>query len=105
MSILVPSNRQPPTPGEVIKEEILEPLGLSAAKLAEHMNVPSSIIYQLLSGKRKLTAETALKLEAVTGVDVGFWMNLQIAYDVYTARKNDPTKGLKKLQELEQELS
>lgn len=72
----------PTTPGEIILEEFLVPLEMSQAELARKMGVPTNRISQLVGGKRSLTAETALRLEAVLGVDATTWMNLQAACDL-----------------------
>lgn len=100
MPIVVPKNRPPTTPGEIIQEEFLVPLGMSQAELAREMGVPTNRISQLISGKRALTAETALRLEAVLGIDAGTWMNLQAACDIWEAKKFKPARGLHRLKAL-----
>ena len=97
MPIAVPKNRPPTTPGEIIQAEFLVPLGMSQAELARRMGVPTNRISQLISAKRSLTAETALRLEAVLGIDATTWMNLQAACDIWEARKGKPARGLKRL--------
>ena len=98
--ILLPKNRPPTTPGEIIEEEFLKPLGMSQAELARRMGVPANRISQICSGKRALTAETAYKLEAVLGISAATWMNHQLACDLYAAKKLKPAKGLRRLVEL-----
>jgi antitoxin HigA-1 len=83
MPIAVPKNRAPTTPGEIILEEFLVPLNLSQAELARRMGVPTNRISQLVAGRRALTAETALRLEAVLGIDATTWMNVQGACDIW----------------------
>jgi antitoxin HigA-1 len=100
MPISVPKNRAPTTPGEIIGEEFLVPLKMSQAELARAMGVPTNRISQLISGKRALTAETALRLEAVLGIDAGTWMNLQGACDLWQAKQVQPARGLKRLKAL-----
>lgn len=100
MPIVVPKNRAPTTPGEIIQDEFLVPLGMSQAELARAMGVPTNRISQLISGKRALTAETALRLEAVLGIDAGTWMNLQAACDIFEANKVKPARGLHRLKSL-----
>lgn len=97
MPIVVPKNRPPTTPGEIIQEEFLVPLDMSQAELGRAMGVPTNRISQLISGKRTLTAETALRLEAVLGIDAGTWMNLQTACDIWNAKKVKPARGLQRL--------
>lgn len=97
MPIVVPKNRRPTTPGEIVREEFLVPLDMSQAELARRMGVPTNRISQLISGKRALTAETALRLEAVLGVDATTWMNLQAACDIWEAKQAKPARGLRRL--------
>jgi len=100
MPIVVPKNRPPTTPGEIIQDEFLVPLGMSQAELARAMGVPTNRISQLILGKRSVTAETALRLEAVLGIDAGTWMNLQAACDIWAAKKEKPARGLQRLKAL-----
>ncbi len=97
MPIAVPKNRRPTTPGEIIREEFLVPLEMSQAELARQMGVPTNRISQLISGKRALTAETALRLEAVLGIDATTWMNLQATCDIWDAQQAKPARGLRRL--------
>ncbi len=60
----------------------------------------SRSISSFATGKRSLSAETALRLEAVLGVDAGTWMNLQAACNIWTAQRVQPARGLKRLPEL-----
>jgi addiction module HigA family antidote len=83
----------PTHPGEVLAGD-LEELGMSTAELARALHVPSNRIYQLIAGKRAMTAGTALRLEQWLGVSAGFWMNLQKRYelDVATEQIGDEIK-------------
>lgn len=100
MPIAVPKNRAPTTPGEIIQEEFLVPLEMSQAELARAMGVPTNRISQLISGRRAVTAETALRLQAVLGIDAGTWMNMQAACDIWEAKKAKPARGLHRLKAL-----
>lgn len=71
--------RTPIHPGEILADE-LEETGLSAEKLADLIDVPPNRIYQLIAGKRSMTADTALRLGQYFGMSADFWMNLQSAY-------------------------
>ncbi|MEO5330419.1 MAG: HigA family addiction module antitoxin [Magnetococcus sp. YQC-5] len=71
-------------PGTVLADE-LEELGLSAADLARAIHVPSNRIYQLIAGKRAMTADTAIRLEQWLGVEAAFWLNLQKTYELDVA--------------------
>jgi len=80
--------RLPPLlPGEVLAEEFLRPLGLSASALAREIGVPANRITAILHGRRAITADTALRLAARFGTTAEFWMNLQVAHDLAVARQ------------------
>jgi addiction module HigA family antidote len=68
-------------PGEILAEQ-LEELQITAAELARELHVPANRLYQLLAGKRAMTADTALRLEQWLGVSATFWMNLQKSYEL-----------------------
>jgi addiction module HigA family antidote len=80
--------RTPIHPGEILADE-LEETGLSAKKLADVIEVPPNRLYQILAGKRNLTADTALRLSQYFGMSADFWMNLQSAYELDLARKEN----------------
>jgi addiction module HigA family antidote len=69
-------------PGEVLHEEFMVPLGLSANKLGEMLGVPANRISEIIRGRRGVTADTALRLAKCFGTTPEFWMNLQTAHDV-----------------------
>ena len=74
-------------PGTILGDELAE-LGMSPAELARELHVPSNRIYQLLAGKRAMTADTALRLEQWLGVEAAFWMNLQKSYELDLAAED-----------------
>jgi addiction module HigA family antidote len=78
--------RTPIHPGEILGDE-LEETGLTAKKLADAIEVPPNRLYQLLAGKRSMTADTALRLGQYFGMSPDFWMNLQTAYELDLARQ------------------
>src|SRR5260370_9800157 len=78
--------RTPIPPGEILADE-LEEIGLSAKKLADVIEVPPNRLYQVLAGKRNVTADTALRLAQYFGMSADFWMNLQSAYELDLARQ------------------
>ncbi len=75
-------------PGEILGDE-LEEIGLSAKKLADVIEVPPNRLYQLLVGKCNVTADTALRLSRYFGMSADFWMNLQSAYELDLARRQN----------------
>ena len=74
------------SPGEMLREEFLEPLGLSANALALSLRVPANRITAVLKNERAVTADTAMRLGRYFGTSARFWLNLQQAYDLSLAR-------------------
>ncbi len=84
-------NQPPIHPGEILKEDFMEPLGLSANKLAQTLSVPANRVSDVVRGRRDVTGDTALRLEKAFGVSARFWMNLQAEFDLRKARSDaDP---------------
>ena len=77
---------EPITPGEILLNEFLEPLGISQYRLAQATGLPQTRISQIVRGKRAITADTALRLSKALGVDDRFWLNIQTDYDLENAR-------------------
>lgn len=71
-----------PTIGEILKEEFMEPMGMSAYKLAQSINVPVSRIQDILHGRRKITADTSLRLAKLFGVSDGYFLDMQNDIDM-----------------------
>lgn len=69
-------------PGEILREEFLSPLGISAYRLSRELFIPQSRISEILKGRRRVTADTALRLSAFFGNSAKFWLSLQADYDV-----------------------
>ena len=76
----------PVHPGEILKEEFMTPLGLSANGLARAVRVPPNRISAIVNGARGLTADTALRLSRAFGTTAEFWLNLQKQYELDCAR-------------------
>ena len=72
-------------PGEVLREEYLKPLGMSARALAEAIGVPANRLSEIVRERRGVTADTALRLARYFGTDARFWTNLQVAHDLSKA--------------------
>lgn len=73
---------RPIHPGEILREEFVTPLGLSANALARDLHVPTNRVTALLHEERGITADTALRLARYFGTTPEFWMNLQATYDL-----------------------
>lgn len=85
---MIPKNRIPTHPGEILSLEFLGPMNMSQVELAKKMNVPVQRINTLINGKRDMTAETAILLSMALGTTPEFWMNLQTARDLFIANGN-----------------
>lgn len=77
---------QPIHPGEILREEFLEPMGISQYRLAKDINVDPRRINAIIQGKRAITADTALRLARYFGSSERFWLNLQAQYDLEVER-------------------
>ncbi len=78
----------PVTPGELLKEEFLEPMGISQYRLAKETGIPAQRIGQIVLGKRKVTADTDLRLCKFFGLSDGYWLRAQVAYDTEVAKRD-----------------
>lgn len=84
--VRVPTNRTPTHPGEMLKEEFLIPMEITQRELANGIHVPYQRINELINGKRGITPSTALRLAKFFGTSAGFWMNLQLRWDLFRAQ-------------------
>ena len=75
-------------PGEILLEEFLKPMGLSQNQLALSLRVPARRINEIVHGKRRITADTALRLGQFFGMSPAFWLGLQMDYDLDIAEDN-----------------
>ena len=77
----------PITPGEILREDFMEPLDISINQLARDLSVPPNRISEIVSGKRAITADTALRLQRYFGVEAQFWLNLQNEFDLRMVKR------------------
>ena len=75
----------PVTPGELLKEEFLHPMGITQYRLAKEIEVPAQRIGAIISGKRSITADTDLRLCRFFGLSNGYWLRAQAAHDTEVA--------------------
>jgi len=73
------------TPGELLEEELLKPLGISKYRLAKDIGVPAQRIGEIVAGRRSITADTDLRLCRYFGFSNGYWLRAQVAYDTEVA--------------------
>lgn len=78
---------QPVTPGELLLEEFLKPMGISQYRLAKEIGVPAQRIGEIVAGKRAITADTDLRLCRFFGLSNGYWLRAQAAYDTEVAQE------------------
>jgi antitoxin HigA-1 len=78
---------KPVTPGELLREEYLIPMGLSQYRLAKEISVPAQRIGEIVAGKRSVTADTDLRLCRFFGLANGYWLRAQAAYDTEVAEE------------------
>ncbi len=79
--------REPTSPGEILREEFLEPLGMTQRQLADHVGCDVKVINRIVNGRTSVTAEMAIRLGAALSTSPEFWLNAQRALDIYHAAK------------------
>lgn len=87
-------------PGEVLNFEFLQPLEISAYRLSKDLKIPQTRISQIIKGKRRITADTALRLSKYFGNSAKFWLGLQDDYDI-EEEKSDKKEELEGIKEFE----
>lgn len=75
-------------PGEILEEEFLKPMGLTAYKLSQAIGVPQTRTSQIIKGRRRITADTALRLAKFFGTSTKFWLGLQNDFDIEEEQQN-----------------
>ena len=87
----------PITPGEMLKDEFLAEFGLSQNRLARAIGISPNRIAEIVNNRRRITADTALRLSLYFGNSPEFWLNLQTHYDLKMARRNLNPDGAKRI--------
>jgi len=87
----------PVTPGEILKEEFLTEYGLSQNQLAKAIGISPNRIAEIVNNRRRITADTALRLSLYFGNSPEFWLNLQSHYDLKNARRNLKSEEAKRI--------
>lgn len=77
----------PVTPGDLLQEEFLKPLGISQYRLAKEIGVPAQRISEIVAGKRSITADTDLRMCKFFGLSNGYWLRAQVAHDTEVAQE------------------
>lgn len=97
---ILPRDRPPTHPGEMLREEFLEPLGVSQAGFAERIGVSYVRLNAVINGRRGVTPDTALRLERATGMDAGFWLDLQTRWDLWHALRSPAAGEIESIERL-----
>lgn len=97
---MLPKNRPPTHPGEMLLEEFLKPLGMSQVELAERIRVSYPRINEIVNGKRGVTPDTALRLSKLFGTTAEFWLNGQQNWDLWHALRSETAADLKRIKTL-----
>ncbi|MBT6148377.1 MAG: HigA family addiction module antidote protein [Gemmatimonadetes bacterium] len=87
--VRVPTHREPTHPGEMLLEEFLVPMSVTQRELADAIHVPYQRINELVNGRRGVTPSTALRLARFLETSPGFWLNLQMRWDLYHAAQSE----------------
>lgn len=84
---MLPLNRAPTHPGQMLREEFLEPLGITQREFANHLGWTSARLNEIITGKRRVTADSALAFAEAFDIEAEFWLNLQSNWDLWHAQK------------------
>lgn len=94
----VPTHGAPTHPGEMLLEEFLVPLGITQTELARRIGVPVQRVNLIVNGRRGITPDTALRLARFFGTTPDFWMNGQLAWDMYHALHSPEAAEIEKIE-------
>lgn len=95
--IRLPKHRPPTLPGKLLADEFLSPLDLTVTAFAKHIHIGRDRLSEIIHGRRRVTPDTAMRLSLALGTSVQFWLNAQMATDLYEARRAADIATLKKI--------
>jgi addiction module HigA family antidote len=99
--VRIPTHRAPTHPGEILLEEFLKPLNMTQVDLAERIGVPTQRVNEVIRGKRGVTPDTALRLEAALGASAQFWLNAQLAWDLYGQMHSPAAEQIRRIRRVD----
>jgi len=99
--VRIPTHGPPTHPGEILLEDFLKPMGISQIELAKKIGVSYPRVNELIHRKRGVTPDTALRLERLFGMEAQFWLNLQLAWDLYRTIHSPAAKDIQKIQPIQ----
>ena len=94
----LPKHRRPVSPGEVLLEDFLIPLGMTQKDAAQRLRISYPRMNEIVKGHRTVTPDTALRLGRLTGTEPEFWLNLQQAVDLWDALHSEAVKEIEEIQ-------
>ncbi|HOR28969.1 MAG TPA: HigA family addiction module antitoxin [Candidatus Sumerlaeota bacterium] len=98
----IPSIRPPTHPGKMLSEEFLKPINMTQTQLAERIGVSYVRVNEIVNARRGITPDTALRLSTLFGTTPDFWLNGQLAWDLYHTRRSPETRAaLKKIKTMD----
>lgn len=97
----MPKNRRPVHPGRVFLEDVLEPLGITQKEAAERLRISYPRMNEIVNGKRTVTPETALRLARFSDTEPEFWLNLQLAVDLWDALHSADLEDIRKIESVQ----
>lgn len=95
--VRIPTHRAPVHPGEILLEEFLKPMHITQSDLSSMIGVSFVRVNELVNGKRGITPDTALRLARLFDMSPEFWLNLQLAWDLYEAMHAPEAESIKKI--------
>ena len=87
--VRIPTDREPTHPGEMLLNEFLMPMGMTQQDLANAIRVPYQRVNEVVRGRRGVTPSTALRLSKFFGTSAGFWLSLQLRWDLYHTQRTE----------------
>lgn len=96
----LPTDRPPTSPGEMLREEFLIPLGISQSAFALRLGVSFPRLNEIINARRAVTPDTALRLARVTGMSADFWLGLQQDWDLWHAMRSESAARIAELEPL-----
>lgn len=98
--MLLPTDRPPTHPGEMLLEEFLKPLGLTQTEMAKRLGISFVRLNEIVNGRRGVTPDTALRLSRLLGTTPDFWLNGQLAWDLWQTLNSPEAADIKKIRPL-----
>ena len=95
---MLPKNRPPTHPGEMLLEEFLKPMGMTQTELADRIHVSYPRVNEIINGKRGVTPDTALRLSRLFGTSAEFWLNGQRNWDLWHALHSEAARELETIE-------